>query len=296
MRGMVCRLVGLWVLSAALLSAGETLKSKKDIPYGKDSRQKIDIYWTPSKTPRPVMIFVHGGAWRIGDRAHVQNKPQAFVDQGFVFASVGYRLSSSMTYREQASDVARGIALVQRSVSKVGGDPQRIFLMGHSAGAHLAALVATDERYLKAEKQDLSLLKGVVLLDGAGYDIPRQIATTPRERGKQLYRRVFGEDEATQRDASPITHVESGKGIPPFLLLYVAHRLDSRAQSQGLARKLRAAGIEARVVGCRGETHATINRQFGEEDHLATTEAFQFLKKRLAQLSQESTAKTSEGR
>ena len=123
----------------------------------------------------------------------------------------------------------------------------------------------------------LSDLAGVILLDGAGYDIPRQIEQASLPRMKTLYKTVFSEDEARQKDASPITHVASGKGIPPFLILHVARRKDSKAQSEGLAAKLRAAGVEAKVVPAEGKTHATINRELGQPDDPPTAAVFEFL-------------------
>ena len=97
---------------------------------------------------------------------------------------------------------------------------------------------------------------------------------------KAMYTGVFTEDEATQKDASPITHVARGKGIPPFLILHVASRRDSKAQSEGLAAKLREAGVEAKVVPAEGKTHATINRELGEPDDAPTRAVFGFLRGR----------------
>jgi acetyl esterase/lipase len=97
---------------------------------------------------------------------------------------------------------------------------------------------------------------------------------------RALYSGVFTGDEATQRDASPITHVTRGEGIPPFLILHVASRRDSQAQSEGLAARLREAGVEAKVVPAEGKTHATINRELGEPDDPPTKAVFEFLSAR----------------
>ena len=93
-----------------------------------------------------------------------------------------------------------------------------------------------------------------------------------------MYTTVFTEDEATQKDASPITHVAGDKGIPPFLILHVAGRRDSKAQSDGLAARLREAGVEAKVVPAEGKTHATINRELGQPDDAPTKDVFEFLR------------------
>lgn len=269
---------------------GAELRTRPEIAYvdatDASPLQRLDAYWTPERTGQPVMIYIHGGGWRKGDKANVARKPQAFADQGFAFVSVNYRLHPQTDFRGQGADVARAIQHVVANASQAGVDPERVYLMGHSAGAHLAALVATDDSYLKAVGLPLTTIKGVVLLDGAGYDIPRQIATVQRETSELLYETVFGKDLASQQAASPITHVAAGKWIPPFLILPIAIRADSGVQSDALAEKLRAAGGEAQVVRCPGQTHGSINQQFGTPDHLATTETFRFLQAREAALSQ----------
>jgi acetyl esterase/lipase len=224
-----------------------------------------------------VVIWVHGGAWQFGDKAHVHSKPNAFNERGYLLVSVNYRLHPAVTYREPAEDIAQAIRWVKDHAREHGGDPGRVFLMGHSAGAHLAALVGTDGRYLAKVGLKLSDLSGVVLLDGAGYDIRRQIHQAWLPRMKSLYTNVFTEDEATQRDASPVMHVARGKGIPPFLIVHVASRRDSKVQSEGLAATLWEAGAEARVVPAEGKTHVTINRELGEPDDAPTGAVFEFL-------------------
>jgi acetyl esterase/lipase len=171
--------------------------------------------------------------------------------------------------------VAKAIRWVHDHAAEFRGSPDQILLMGHSAGAHLAALVSTDER-LK-----LSNIKGTILLDGAGYDIPRQIEIAALPRQKELYRTVFTEDVEKQKDASPISHVEKNKSIPPFLILYVATRRDGRLQSEAFGKKLNDAGVSATVVPAANKTHATINREIGEPDDKPTAEIFQFLTSQL---------------
>ena len=221
-------------------------------------------------------------------------KPRAFNERGYVFVSVNYRLHPAVSYKEQAGDVAQAVRWVHEHVREYGGDPGRIFLMGHSTRAHLAALVGADQRYLESAGLKLSDLSGVVLLDGAGYDIPRQVRLLDGagydnsrqvrqailSRMKATYTSVFTEDEATQKDASPITHVARGKGVPPFLILHVAHRKDSKAQSEGLAAALREAGVAAQVVPAEGKTHATINQDLGKPDNAPTRAVFDFLRER----------------
>ena len=204
-------------------------------------------------------------------------KPKAFNERGYVLVSVNYRFHPAVTYKQQADDVAQAVRWVHDHAKEYGGDPGRIFLMGHSSGAHLAALVGTDGRYLEGAGLKLSDLSGVVLLDGAAYDIPSQIRQAPLPVMKQVYQDVFTNDEATQKDASPITHISKGKNIPPFLILHVARRQDSKAQSEALAASLRQAGVAAKVVPAEGKTHATINQDLGKPGDAPTHAVFEFL-------------------
>lgn len=137
--------------------------------------------------------------------------------------------------------------------------------MGHSAGAHLAALVATDPRYLKETGVQFNRLSGVILLDGAGYDIPEQIRIARLPRMKEMYEKIFSADEATQKQASPTLAVQKGIGIPPFLILYVASRADSRQQAMKLQEALKRADVLASVEGLAEKNHATINRELPVE-------------------------------
>jgi arylformamidase len=262
--------------------AAEGGRVQKDTAYSEagGERTRLDVYAPADGNGHPVVIWIHGGAWQDGDKAHVQAKPGAFNERGYVLVSVNYRFHPAVTYREQAGDIARAIRWVHDHSREYGGDPGRVFLMGHSAGAHLAALVGTDGRYLERAGLTLSDLSGVILLDGAGYDIPRQIRQALLPRMKGLYTTVFTEDEATQEDASPVTHVARDKGIPPFLILHVASRRDSKAQSDGLAARLRGAGVVATVVPAEGKTHATINRELGQPHDAPTEAVFQFLEAR----------------
>jgi acetyl esterase/lipase len=198
------------------------------------------------------------------------------VDRGFVFVSTNYRFVPNVTVKEMTGDIAKAIRWVHDHAKDYGGDPRSIFVMGHSAGAHLAALVCTDDRYLKAEGLPLSILKGCVPVDVSVYDIPRRLkdggAVPPAS-----FKTIFGETEEAQRDLSPVAHVARGKNIPPFLILHVADRPDTKAQSQWFARTLQEAGVAAKVVPAEGKTHGTINADLGSPDDKPTQALYEFL-------------------
>lgn len=237
--------------------------------------QSLDLYAPPGQS-RPLVVFIHGGGWRIGDKAmgaHGREKAAFFNAQGYAYASVNYRLSPAVTHPAHVQDVAAALAWLHDNAEAQGLDRNRIVVMGHSAGAHLAALVAVDRRWLGAHGKPLSILKGAVLLDGAGYDITRQAPAVIARGGflGQMYEGAFGTTEAGWRDASPTLQIAANSGAPPFLIVH-ASRLDSTNQSRQLAARLREVGVDARLFEARGYTHAQVNRRIGELGEAVTRE------------------------
>src|ERR1700730_13206221 len=175
-------------------------KARLGIPYAepKNERQMLDVYAAPNAKDQPIVFWIHGGGWRAGDKSSVQKKPQAFVDKGFVFVATNHRFFPNVTVKEMTGDIAKAIRWVHDHAKEYGGDPKSIFVMGHSSGAHLAALVCTDERYLKAEGLSLSIIKGCVPVDTAVYDVQKQIETIGLPRAA-MYSGVFGKSELSQK-------------------------------------------------------------------------------------------------
>jgi acetyl esterase/lipase len=241
----------------------------------KDADRMLDVYPAEAGKNRPIVFWIHGGGWKQGDKNDVQVKPRAFLDRGFAFVSTNYRLFPSVNIKVMAGDLAKAIRWTHDHAHEFGGDPSRIYVMGHSAGASLAALVCTDDRYLKAEGLPLSSIKGCVPVDGDAYDVPLQIATVDRHRAS-LYKWEFGE-EADQKELSPITYVAKGKGIPPFLILHVADHPEVKAQSEKLAKALQDAGIQARAFPAEGKIHSTLNADLGLPDDPSTRAVWEFI-------------------
>lgn len=245
----------------------------REIVYGTDPLQRLDLY--PARGidgPAPLIVFVHGGGWRQGDKRNATGaeKVDHFTGRGFAFASVNYRLVPGARVEDQAQDVADAIGYLAGHARELGIDASRIVLAGHSAGAHLAALVATDPHYLKRAELVLDRLDGVVLLDGAAYDVPAQRAEGPRIM-QRTYAQAFGDDPQRQRALSP-TLQAAAPNAPAFLILHV-DREDGRRQSEALGAALRGAGAEVSVraldgKGLRG--HMAINRSLGDADYSGT--------------------------
>jgi acetyl esterase/lipase len=252
-------------------------KARRDLPYAdtKNERQALDVFAPSEGKNHPVVVWIHGGGWQAGDKKDVDKKPQAFVGKGFVFVSVNYRLLPDVTIKQMAGDVAKAIRWTHDHAKDYGGDPDTILVMGHSAGAQLAALVCTDDGYLKAEGLALSLIKGCVPVDGDTYDVPLQIQAVEQRRA-EIYKKKFGDAES-QKDLSPVTHVAKGKDIPPFLILHVADHPETKAQSQRLAKALQEAGVSAKAYPAEGKNHTTINADLGLPDDKPTQALFEFL-------------------
>lgn len=243
-----------------------------EIAYGADARQRLDF--TPaSRLGAPLVVFIHGGAWSMGDMAMAGHMAAHFHALGDAFASVDYRLVPQADPQQQAEDVAAALARLLGDAPRLGIDRSRLMIVGHSAGAHLAALVGTDPAYLAAHHLPISAIRGVVLLDGAGYDVAAQL----RFAGpllRSLYHRAFGDDPAFQARVSPLLQA-AAPNAGSFLILHIASRADSGAQSVRLGALLNAAGTPARVESVEG-SHADIFRRFGQPGHRATelTDAF----------------------
>lgn len=241
-------------------------------PYGTTPLQQPDYAHPADNRPAPLIVFVHGGGWQRGDKAGATGPRQFahWTGDGYAFASINYRLVPNATVEQQAADVVAAIAWLRDNAERLGIDTTRIVLMGHSAGAHLAALVGTDPQYLAAAGMALSDLRGVIALDGAGYDVARQMADSGRLL-RSTYLAAFGTDAARQRQLSP-TAQAAAPNAPAFLLAHV-DRADGKTQAEALGAALRQAGTPAEVVSVAGKGlrgHMEINRLLGDADYPGT--------------------------
>jgi len=286
---MKCRLVTVATFPLLLLcNVGSAQKLTSDVPYVENGheRQVLDVY-TPDRVVDgnlPVMFWIHGGGWQTGDKSDVALKPKMLTERGFVFVSANYRLLPDVEMDVLIRDVAKSLGWVHRNIAKYGGDPRRIFVGGHSAGAQLAALICIDDRYLKEEGVSFDVLKGCVPVDGDTYDIPKIIMTAEHRQalygGKMFtfgHRQKFGNYPEKHVDFSAVTHVASDKGIPPFLILYFSGNPDTTAQARRLADVLKEAEIPVRAYGKQDSNHSRLNNDLGKSDDPVTEEFYKFL-------------------
>lgn len=251
------------------------------LAYGPDSLQALDLWVPEGAKNAPLVLFVHGGGWQRGSKNNAVGRalPAHLVAQGYAFASIDYRLVPRNTVEEQASDVAAALAHVLERAGTLGIDRSRVVLTGHSAGAHLVALVGTDERYLRSVGLSFADIDGVMPNDGAAYDVAGQIAAAGQKM-METYSQAFGADPGRHAALSP-TAQAAAPNAPAFLLLHV-QRPDAVAQSQALAAALRKAGTAVEIGSFPGEGlrgHMEINRSLGQPDYPATATMDAWLKK-----------------
>jgi acetyl esterase/lipase len=273
----VARILTLGLACAVLaVSAGAASRATRDddrqaLSYGADPLQAID-YWAGPSRNAPLVVFVHGGGWKRGDKRMMagSDKLAHWRERGYAVASINYRLVPEATVEQQAGDVTAAVAHLKARSKALGFDGERIALVGHSAGAHLVALVGTDPTYLHGAGLTFADIDGVVPLDGAAYDVSRQLEEGPGIMGR-TYRQAFGEDAARQQRLSP-TAQAAAPNAGEFLILHV-QRPDGARQSEALGAALRRAGTSAEVRGFAGtglRGHAEINRRLGDPAYPAT--------------------------
>lgn len=186
------------------------LERSTDIAYGGETRQRLDVY-SPEDggdEPRPIVVFLHGGGWEDGSRAEYRFVGEALVSRGFIAVLPDYRLYPDVRFPVFIEDAALAVRWAHEHAAELGADPDRLFLMGHSAGAHIAAMLNFDERYLAAEGGGREWIRGFIGLSGAYDFLPFM---TPR------LREIFAGAEHLG-DTQPVCFVDGGE--PPTLLLH----------------------------------------------------------------------------
>ena len=262
-------LVALWSFAARatetrVLAGGQPVEITRDVPYGADpSLQSLDVYRPLSSTGAlPVLIFLHGGGWSGGDKGRDPTKGAFFARAGIIYITANYRLSPAVKHPAHAEDVARAVAWVRQNIARYGGDSSSVYLMGHSAGAHLAALVASAPKYLQRMGVPPEIVRGAILLDGSGYDLVKRVPTSGGWIHEMLMN-AFGADPSVWRDASPLHQLSRERRPPPFLLFHVEGRQASETQARAFADALRSVGGRAEVIPVADRTHNSIEGRVG---------------------------------
>ena len=242
---------------------------KRDIAYGSDKKQSFDVYIPKQAKGAPVIFMVHGGAWRLGDKSYrpvIEHKVARWVPKGFIFISTNYRMLPGTGPVEQAKDVARAIAVAQAKAESWGGDSNEFILMGHSAGAHLVALLSADRALSSGIVKKPWL--GTVALDSAAYDIVQIM----EKKHFHFYDEAFGTDKQYWKAASPFYALT--KKTRPILAVCSSRRDDSTAQARQFAKKAASLGVKVTVLE-KDFSHREINTFLGQDKaYTAEVESF----------------------
>jgi acetyl esterase/lipase len=214
-------------------------------------KNKLDLYLPKGQQEFPVVFFVHGGAWRNGHKDYFgvySTFGMSLARRGIGAVVPNYRLSPEVQHPDHIKDVAKAFAWTCKNIAKYGGRPDQIFVCGHSAGGHLVSLLATDDRYLKAEGLTLKAIRGAIPMSGV-YTIPEV---------SELFTSMFGSDAKVRREASPIIHARSD--APPFLIIYADYDLTycGRAPSEEFCKALKSKKSEAETMEVPQRNHVTI--------------------------------------
>lgn len=241
--------------TAVALPAGARVE--KDLAYGPEPGQGLDVYLPAGRPTGAILVIVHGGAWALGDKANpgvVAAKVTHWLPAGVVVVSVNYRLLPDAGVLQQAGDVARAVAFVQKRAAGWQADPARLVVVGHSAGAHLTALLAADPAL--AEAQGAAPWLAAVLLDSAALDVV-EIMRAPH---RPFYDRAFGGVEADWVAQSPLHRLRARPA--PLLLVHSNRRQDAAGAAQRFAAAVAARGGRAEVHEV-ALSHTEINAQLG---------------------------------
>jgi acetyl esterase/lipase len=232
-----------------------------DIPYGADILQKIDFYPAAHPPPRRLVVYLHGGGWVTGNRRGGRQLAAPFNQAGYSLACVGYRLLPQTDLAGCISDVARAIGHLLARAAEFGIEPGGCVVMGHSAGAHMGALLATDRRHLLAAGADPACLGAVVALDGV-FDVTAYLQDSTRP----MLRRIFGDDAATWRLYSPVEHVGAMQADPKFCLMHEDVNARFGRQVGLFEAALRRHGKAVVSAVAHGLTHAELILFFKHAD------------------------------
>jgi arylformamidase len=233
---------------------------ERDLAYGTDPQQRLDVYLPAKADGAPVIFMVHGGAWRQGSKSLwrvVKNKVAHWVGKGYIFVSTNYPMLPSADPLTQADSVAKALAFVQSKLRSWGGDPTHLVVMGHSSGAHLVALLAADPAI--SARQGVTPWLATVSLDSAAMDVDAVM----RRRHFRFYDQAFTQDPAYWRRASPL-HRLTGKPLTPLLIVCSSRRADSCPQGRAFAAKVTGFGGRAEMLPVP-LTHPEVNDLLGTQ-------------------------------
>ena len=217
-----------------------------DLVYGTDPKQRLDIYLPKGKVSNaPVFLFVHGGGFREGDKAHYGSVAEPFIKRGIITVAPSYRLTGSGAhYPDQPNDIKSAVRWIFHNIEQYGGDPENIYVAGHSAGAVLTADIGVDRAWLTEMGMPNDILKAIMPISGP-YDI------RVKRRPGQLD--AYAPTPEIRVQASPILKINDPA---PAALVATGSEEEYVQPSMDFADALKAAGVDAHYLLLEGEDHA----------------------------------------
>ena len=262
--------------AGAAAADGLAIVEHRDIDYvpGKDyaeDKDRLDVFMPEGVPNAPVVVYFHGGALQAGTKAIGEGLARQLAARGIGLVTANYRLSPTVMHPAHMEDATAAFAWTRKHIASYGGDPDRVFLSGHSAGAYLAALLALDPSYLEAHGLGLSDVRGVIPISPFLYVEDPDVA--PRRP-----KTVWGTDPEVWLQASVTPYVGGKK--PPMLLLY-ADGDDTwrREQNQRLAAELTAKGSKAAAIEIADRTHGSINSKMADDDDPGMRKVAEFVER-----------------
>lgn len=249
------------------LSADTTLKR---------SAQKLNVFAPQKRGPlKAVFIFIHGGSWNSGKKSLYNFLGNRMARKNVVTVIPGYPKSPQANYDEMATDVSIAVKWVKENIEQYGGDPDKIFISGHSAGGHLAALIMVSNKYF--DKQGITNpIKGTILIDAAGLDMYGYLQNENFPEG-DTYLQTFTTNPVTWKDASPIYHLH--KGMPPMLIYRGGKTYPSiEVSNEKFVTVLKSLGYQPGYHILKGKRHIPMISQFLNSGNQRYKEIIEFMR------------------
>jgi len=233
---------------------GTEVNRELDIFYTdeKDTLRSVDVFWSNNSNDANVIVFVHGGGWLSGDKKQYREMAESLASSGMTVVLVNYRLSPKVKFPTHLEDVCAALAWTINSVSNYNGDPNKIFLMGHSAGGYLITMAVCDDEYINLYDIAPSDIAGIITISGVF-----EIKTQEGGATKKYLGMVFGSDEEIWKEATCQNYInESRNDIPQILISWTEDENDLiKNESLSLIDALNTAGLQYQTFVFEGSDH-----------------------------------------
>lgn len=252
------------------------VKRSNNIVFDPVNKLTLNVF-APEKQDQqyPVLVFIHGGNWLTGEKETYNFFGKGMAGNGIVTAIIDYRLSPATDYKGMAKDAATAVNWIKENIKGYGGDTSKIFVSGHSAGGHLAALIMTDSSYF----QNLKItnpVKGSILIDPFGLDMESYLLNSTNKKDK-IYLPIFSTDTNEWKKASPINYLNAKQR--PFLVYIGSNTYAAiKTDVNNFMKKIKYLRPETKLIEVEGKRHAGMILQFYKTNNKRYREIIEFMK------------------